>query len=71
MILKLATESTMVSDTDPGNDASEQPVIIENYANGEGVSIVGYDGDSVYIPYRLVKEVCKQMLEYAKPKKKK
>lgn len=69
MIQKLATESQMISDTE-SPDVPEQPVIVENYEGGEGISLTGWGGDSVYIPYRMVKEVTKVMLEFSKPKKK-
>lgn len=70
MKINLASQSTMVSDSE-ATEVMEQPVIIENYSGGEGLSIVGHNGHSVYMSYRMVKEVTKVMLEYSKPKKKK
>lgn len=69
MIINLATEATMISDTEYP-DVQEQPVIVENHSNGEGISIVGHDGDNVFIPYRMVKEVTKVMNAFATTKKK-
>lgn len=70
MIKNLAKESTMVSDTD-APDMPEQPIVIEDYEGSEGLSVTSWEGDSVFIPYRMVKEVCKVMTQYAKPKGKK
>lgn len=70
MKIELATESTMISDTN-SPDVMEQPVVVENYEGGDGVSIVGYDGDSVYMSYRQVNEVCAVMKKYATGTKKK
>lgn len=70
MTKNLSSEATMISDTN-ATDIMEQPVIVEDYDGSDGISILGHDGQSVFMPYRMVKEVCKQMLEYAKPKKKK
>lgn len=69
MIQLLATESKMVSDTDYP-DVPEQPVIVENNEGSEGLSLTSWNGDSIFIPYRMVKEVTKVMLEFSKPKKK-
>lgn len=70
MKVNLATTSTMISDTD-APDVPEQPVIVEDYEGSGGLSLIGWDGETVFMSYRMVKEVCKQMIEYAKPKKKK
>jgi hypothetical protein len=70
MKIELATESTMISDT-TASEVMEQPVVVENYGGGDGVSIVGWDGDSVYMSYRQVNEVCAVMKKYAAKKKKK
>jgi hypothetical protein len=70
MKIELATESTMISDTD-SLDVMEQPVIVENYQGGDGVSIVGWDGHSVYMSHRQVNEVCAVMKKYAAKNKKK
>lgn len=69
MKIKLAKESTMVSDTNHDNEPMEQPVVVEQY--DDGISITGWDSDSVYMSHRMVKEVVSVMTEYAKPKKKK
>lgn len=68
MKIKLHKESTMISDT-TANDVPEQSVVIESYE--DGVSLTGWDGDSVYMSNRMVKEVCAVMTEYASTKKKK
>jgi hypothetical protein len=68
MKIELATESTMISDTH-ADDLMEQPVIVENYDGG--ISIRGYDGDSVYMSYSQIDEVCAVMKKYAAKKKKK
>lgn len=70
MKIELATESTMVSDTN-SPDVMEQPVIVENYSNSSGLSLRGWDGDSVYMSYDMVNEVCAVMKKYATQKKKK
>lgn len=70
MIKELATNSTMVSDTD-SPDILEQPVIVEDYEGGDGLSLLGWDGQSVYMSYRQVNEVCRVMKAYASKKKKK
>lgn len=70
MKINLASEATMISDTNT-EEVPEQPIIVEDYEGSGGISLRGWDGESVYMPYRMVKEVCKQMLEYANPKKKK
>lgn len=70
MIINLAVESTLVSDT-TAPDVPEQPIVVEDYKGSEGLSIVSWDGNTVYVPYRMVKEVCKVMTQYAKPKPKK
>ncbi len=69
MKLNVAHETTIITDTEA--DMPEQPVIIEDTPGSEGLSLTGWDGDSVFVPYRLVKEVCKQMIAYATEKKKK
>lgn len=69
MIVKLAIESIMVSDYE-APEIPEQPVIVENNTGSEGVSLVGWDGDQIFIPYRMVKEVTKVMTAYSTPKKK-
>lgn len=69
MIIIIATESKMVSDYD-APEVPEQPVIIENSTGSEGVSLVGWDGDQIFIPYRMVKEVTKVMNAFATTKKK-
>ena len=67
MKVNLSKECTMISDENE-EGALEQPVIIEYYDGSGGLSITGANGDTVFMPYRMVKEVCKQMLEYAKGK---
>lgn len=70
MKVALPADSTMISDSE-APDAQEQPVIVCDYEGSDGVGLIASNNESVYIPYRMVKEVVKQMLEYAKPKKKK
>jgi len=64
----ISSEVTMVSDAE-APDVPEQPILIEDYSGSEGLSITGYDKQTIYIPYRLVKEVTKVMLGYANTKK--
>lgn len=70
MKIELPKESVLINDN-TATDMPEMPVVISNYSSGEGILLTGVDGESVYMSYRQVKEVCRQMLEYTKPKKKK
>lgn len=54
MTKNLSAEATLISDTN-APDLLEQPIIVEDYEGSGGISIVGYDGDSVFMPYRMVK----------------
>jgi hypothetical protein len=68
-IIKLPTESVLVND-EGARDIPENPVIVSNYENGEGVSITGIDGESIYFSYRMIPEIVKVLNAYSKPKKK-
>lgn len=69
MIISLTKESRMVSDYE-APEIPEQPIIIINNTGSEGISLIGWDGDQIFIPYRIVKEVTKVMNAFSTPKKK-
>lgn len=64
MNIYLSDNITMISDND-APEVPEMPIIIQNYSDGQGISIIGQDGESVYFSYRQVKEMCKQLTVYA------
>lgn len=66
MIIKLPTESVMISDT-KAEDIPEMPVIVSNYDNG--IDIIGSDGDSVYLSYEMAKDVISAIQTFIKTKK--
>jgi hypothetical protein len=71
MIQNLPAECTMVSDTDSGDEAPEQSIIVGDYEGSGSVCLIAWDGHEVNIPYRMVKEITKVMNQYANATKKK
>lgn len=69
MITKLSTESVLVSDSE-ATDFPESPLVVSNYPNGDGIGIMGEDGENIYFSYRMAKDIVKVLTEYSKPKKK-
>lgn len=70
MKIELPADSTMITDAET-DEAPEQPIIVCDYEGSGGIGLISFENEQIYIPYRMVKEVAKQMLEYSKPKKKK
>jgi len=64
IVKDLAQDSTLISDWD-AEGAAEQPIIVENYKGGGVLKIVGTDGESVNIPYRLIPALIKVMKKYS------
>lgn len=68
MIQDLAIESKMISDTESEDSIMEQPVVVENNSGSDGLTLTDVYGNSIFIPYRMVLDVCKVMKQFSTKK---
>lgn len=71
MIKQLQPLSTIINDSESGDEIPEQPIIIQKWENSDGISVEDCNDNSIYIPYRMIDEVCKAMKNYKPVIKKK
>lgn len=69
MIQDITRPANVIVDSTAENEM-EQPLIIEDCPNSQGVIIKDYAGDTIYINYRMIPEVMKAMKSFI-PKSKK